>query len=157
MRDRLSYFVLKIQLSNGALLSAASLSFASSIKAQTASSRPADCLEPRLCRVTLTLNIREERLHSASALFPTTGGHYPAPLCLCYGKRAHITTGEELADNYMGWRGAKTHSGQITQATTEGMRGGLIRRGWGGLSDNTHRHRVKLHLLRGACSAPELE
>lgn len=106
-------------------------------------------------------NSREEWLHSASvsasALFPTTGGHYPALLCLCYGKRAHITTGEELADNYMGWRGAKTHSGQITQATTEGMRGGLIRQGWGEAKrqyTSTEAASLERRLL---CFAPKLK
>lgn len=113
------------------LLSASSLSFPSFIKAQTASSRLAVCLEPRLCRVQTAERSGPTPPLSLPPLFPITGGHYSAPLCLCYGKRAHLTTGEELADNYMGLRAAKAHSGQITQATTEGMRGGLIRQGWG--------------------------
>lgn len=46
------FFCWKYHFSNiNVLLSVASLSFPSSIKAQTASSRPAVCLEPRLCRV----------------------------------------------------------------------------------------------------------
>lgn len=50
--DRLSYFFVEnTTYQSRALLSAASPSFPSSIKAQTASSRPAVCLEPRLCRV----------------------------------------------------------------------------------------------------------
>lgn len=108
---------------SGVLLSAACLSFPSSTEAQTASSRPAVCLEPRLCRVQTA-----ERSGSTPPLPPLSSlqlGSIILLLCVSVmGKRAHITTGEELADNYMGWRGAKTHSGQITQATTEDMRGG---------------------------------
>lgn len=50
----LSYILLRILLPDCVLLlllSAASPSFTSSIKTQTASFRPAVCLEPRLCRV----------------------------------------------------------------------------------------------------------
>ncbi|CAB1456869.1 unnamed protein product [Pleuronectes platessa] len=130
-----------------------SLSFPSFTRAQTASSRPAACLEPRLSRVQTA-----ERSGSTPPLPPLSsmqlGAIIPLLCVSVMGKRAHITTGEELADNYMGWREAKTHSGQISQATTEGTRGGLMRQAWGrGPGDITHRLKL-LHLREGACSSP---
>lgn len=53
----------------------------------------------------------------------------------------------------MGWRGAKTHSGQITQATTEGMRGGLIRQGWGE-AKRQYTSTIAASQQRAPCSAP---
>ncbi len=48
---------------------------------------------------------------------------------------------------------AKTHSGQITQATTEGLRRGLIRQGWGE-AKRQYTSTVAASLHKGACSAP---
>lgn len=39
------------------------------------------------------------------------------------GKKARITTGEELADNYMGWRGAKKKQADYTSQHKEYERG----------------------------------
>lgn len=50
---------------------------------------------------------RVQTAERSGSLLAATGGHYPAALSLCYGKKAHSTTGEELADNYVGRRGAK--------------------------------------------------
>lgn len=52
-----------------------------------------------------------------------TGGHYPAPLCLLYGKRAWITT-RGGTGRLLYWAGLEleTHSTQITQGTSAGKK-----------------------------------
>ena len=119
------------------LLSAASLPLRASIKPQTVSSRPAGCLVPGASN---SRGVAPLCLLPPLS-FPTTGGYYPSPLCLCDGKKkekrnptAHPITAEEAADNYMGWQGAESHSGPITQATTadtakHAVGGGTVGRG----------------------------
>lgn len=67
-----------------------------------------------------------------------TGGHYPAPLCLLYGKRARITT-RGGTGRLLYWAGLEleTHSTQITQGTSAGTKGGLIRPGLGEVQRNS--------------------
>lgn len=67
-----------------------------------------------------------------------TGGHYPAPLCLLYGKRARITT-RGGTGRLLYWAGLEleTHSTQITQGTSAGTKRGLIRPGLGEVQRNS--------------------
>ncbi|CAM4581912.1 unnamed protein product [Leuciscus chuanchicus] len=82
-----------------------------------------------------------------------TGGHYPALLCLLYGKRAQITT-RGGTGRLLYWAGLdpETHSTQITQGTSAGTKGGLIRPGLGEVQRNTERER-KLPGLKTAAPA----
>lgn len=130
---RVVIFSLKILLSNRvcAPVSAASLSIPSSIKAQKASSRPAVCLEPRLCRVQTAERSGSTPPLSLPPLSSIQLGAIILLLCVSVmGKRP--TSPLERNWQTIIWGGEELrHSGQITQASTEGMRGGLIRRGWG--------------------------
>lgn len=79
------------------LLSGAPRSFPLHKAAQTASSRPAACLEPTLWRGVAPLCL---------CSLPQQLGAIILLLCVSVmGKRVQITTGEELADNYIQYTG----------------------------------------------------
>lgn len=91
----------------------------------------------------------EEWLHfasvSASTLFLTTGGHYPAPLCLCYGKKRHAAPLER--NLYTITRGGEELKLKVSRLLEPppGVRGDLS--GGKRLGDNTKIHSLGMLLL----------
>lgn len=112
----------------------------------------------RYCKIGFAISHREQSIFSLHAVcrqpraefkqpkgvapLTATGGHYPALLCLLYGKRARITT-RGGTGRLLYWAGLEpeTHSTQITQGTSAGTKGGLIRPGLGEVQRNTERER----------------
>lgn len=80
-------------------------------------------------------NSREEWLHSASVsastLFLTIGSHYPAPLCLCYGKRATSPLERNWHTIIWGCEELRLIVSRLHKPPQSVWEGGLIREGWG--------------------------
>lgn len=108
--------------------------FAISHREQSIFSLHAVCRQPRA----------EFKQPRGVAPLTATGGHYPALLCLLYGKRARITT-RGGTGRLLYWAGLEpeTHSTQITQGTSAGTKGGLIRPGLGEVQRNSERERYQ--------------
>lgn len=114
------------------LLSAASLSFSSSIKAQTASSRPAVCLEPRLCRVQTAERSGSTPPLSLPLLSSLQLGAIILLLCVCVMGKGPTSPLERNWQTII-WGGEELRHivGRLHKPPQRSsMRGGLIRQGW---------------------------
>lgn len=85
-----------------------------------ASFRPAVGPEPRMCRVQTAAPLHPV---SASALVSTTGGHFPASLCLCYGKRTRSPPERNWQTITLGGKAAKTQRADCKYGLGEGKKG----------------------------------
>lgn len=85
-----------------------------------ASFRPAVGPGPRMCRVQTAAPLRPV---SASALVSTTGGHFPASLCLCYGKRTRSPPERNRQTITLGGKAAKMQWADCKCQLGEGKKG----------------------------------
>lgn len=101
------------------------------IKTQTASSRPAVRLEPSLCRVQTAERGGSTPLLSLPLLSCLQLGAIILLLCVSVMGKGPTSPLERNWQTIIWGDKELRHSGQITQAGTEAIRGGLIRQGRG--------------------------